>query len=189
MGGIAIYVAKVLGIKALLALLLLSFGIATEVRAGLLGQTISGDFGINSSGGPFDPGFFQQIDFGTSSIGLGIEFVGAVAVDVDFTDSGVQFSDFGSGHLVLPFNGWRFVLQSPTVDITDVQLISTTIPNFTLANVFFQSDAIAINSLSQMNGDLELAITTRPIPEPSTMLLLSFGLAGLGFFRRRRVTV
>ena len=41
--------------------------------------------------------------------------------------------------------------------------------------------------ISSMNGSIEVdAVAIHPIPEPSTMLLLGSGLAGLGFFRRRR---
>jgi len=35
-------------------------------------------------------------------------------------------------------------------------------------------------------GHVDLVQVEKPIPEPSTMLLLASGLAGLGFFRRRR---
>jgi len=48
--------------------------------------------------------------------------------------------------------------------------------------------ATQVNTFTQRSAIRQLRFNFHPIPEPSTMLLLGFGLVGLGFFGRRKIT-
>ena len=54
----------------------------------------------------------------------------------------------------------------------------------------FTTNGVLGFSGSGSNGNVvfaEFQVDAEPIPEPSTMLLLGFGLVGLGFFGRRKI--
>ena len=157
-----------------------------SAQAPLIGETFDGDYGINNSGGPFDPGFVEQVDGGLATVGPGVEYSSFFGPDVDITDTGVTFTGFNSSVSVLPFNGWRFTLQNPSVQITGVTLISTTVAGLDGSNISFVPTGFAVNSESTMNGNLELAITTSPLPEPTGRASLLGAIAILAVVIRHK---
>ena len=170
--------------KAVTTVLILS--ISSVAHASLLGESFDGDYGINNSGGPFDAGFTEQSDGGVATVGAGVEYTSFFGPDIDITDTGAVFTGFSSGASLLPFNGWRFVLQNPTVQITGLTLVSTTVAGLDSSNLAFDATGFAVNSEASMLGDLEVAITTSPVPEPKGLHLL-MGVAALFVLRRKRL--
>lgn len=80
-------------------------------------------------------------------------------------------------------------LQLLPFEITSPIGVRTTATDF-VSNVtplqFTNVNAVGITTKVNILGDEQAFLTFTPIPEPSTLLLLASGLAGLGFFKRRR---
>ena len=169
---------------------LVVMGMVGSANATLLGQTFDGGLGINQFGGPFDSGFSEQLDGGLAIAGTGVEYTDLFGVNVDIGANEVLFAGFNSGHNTsLPFNGWVFVMPSPTVAITDVSLLSTTVSGLTQSNIEFNSTGFAVNAVGSMVGNLRLSISTSSlsqVPEPTSLALFVIALGGLGFMMRRR---
>ena len=79
-------------------------------------------------------------------------------------------------------------------EIAEIHFIDPTDGMNTSARIFNVGDLLETDFLSGMqflgqdvtHGRIELAVSESPIPEPTTLLLLASGLAGLAWWRRRR---
>lgn len=151
--------ARVRVLVVVAAALLLPF---TTAHAGLLGETVTADLGINLTHGPFDPDYILQIPFNSAVVGPEVEFGNIFGAAADFDDTGLSFTNIEASMGDFPFNGFRFIINNPTVTITSVQLASTTIVGLNASHITFRPDAIAVNSVHDMVGSLRLTITTVP---------------------------
>lgn len=133
--------------------------------------------------------------------------VGAIltVVSIDIEDGGACDGDGPAGCDTLLFLDGLEVIgafdSTFTPDLSSSGFIPPNTTVFTLEQEFFSLledgtvDVVLNPSAGTTRNDkiwldyAELQIETAPIPEPSTMLLLGSGLAGLGFFRRRRKQV
>jgi len=119
----------------------------------------------------FQDGDNFDLSFG-SSFAVGMFFITADLLfddDIQLTAGGVTASLIASD------------LQSTLPDLSDVYFLGVVddMNGFTTASVTTpQGQGFFLYNVDD--------ITTAPVPEPSTMLLLGSGLAGLGFFRSRR---
>ncbi|RMH08696.1 MAG: PEP-CTERM sorting domain-containing protein [Nitrospirae bacterium] len=122
----------------------------------------------------------------------GIEYTnflsGQTNVQIDFKDTMIKLTaldniTFATGG----FNGLRF--KDSTNSIPD-WAVSVNGPNTTVSGFGLSYNAneifLNVSGLSVNNGDM-IALDVRPVPEPSTMLLLGTGLAGVVAWRMRKV--
>ena len=103
-------------------------------------------------------------------------------------------SGFG-GYAYCAFDGLQFVDSNPLKEITNVQVTQLyTSGNISIPELTFDDHLINLNLLGWFNGGdfINLQVNTRdvtnsstPVPEPSTLILLGAGLAGVGFIRKR----
>ena len=123
-----------------------------------------------------------------SVVGPGVEIAaspqGFPIATIDFSDTSIllTFTRTLNGSPG-SFNGWRFYDSTGTIlDFTGATL-TTTNPGWSIAKV--DADNIWLNgqSSSYVTGS---TLRIDVVPEPSTTLLLAFGLAGLAVAGRRR---
>ena len=100
----------------------------------------------------------------------------------DYTDSGLDLILAGASPL--PFSLFGAALDLSDWGFADGMSVSS----FALTSYeeTYSSHVMGIGNLSPGIGDL-VSPSTNPVPEPSTVILLGSGLAGLVFLRRRQV--
>jgi len=108
---------------------------------------------------------------------------------INFMDTQIRIlSVTDDTFLSAPFNGLHFLDLNGTID---PWVVSINNPGTTVSGVglTFDDDNIFVNlaNLSVENGDTILLDVVQPIPEPSTILLLGTGLAGVIGWRYRKV--
>lgn len=102
-----------------------------------------------------------------------------------------NLEDFISADLADATSGLTALLNAPLLDPSDPALLTG--KYFTaLLDPAFVGNSLELNfTITDVDGiadTLDIAFNADPIPEPSTMLLLLVGAAGLGLTRRRQAT-
>lgn len=169
-----------------------------SAQASLIGLEFSSELGITSEadgGGPFGPNFVSQNHAGSAIVGPGQEFSDHFGSSADFDEDGVYLT-FSSSHATgWDFNGFRYLLLSPGVEILNVMLLDTSINGLTQANIIFTSEGFAVNAAGMENpigslyGFVELAITTTAVsdvPVPAAFVFMLTGIASVAAARRKK---
>jgi len=167
-----------------LVLMVSALFLSANASASLINLTVNQELGVNLTGGPFDSGYFSQINGPDFTVGDGIDASGFFGSTVDFTENSGLIT-FNSGHSDLPFNGFTYTF-SPLVNITDVIFRDSSIDWFNQSNIFFNSNQIALDINGSALGYVQFDVMTSAVPEPSIIALMLGGLGLLGFMARRR---
>jgi len=162
-----------------------------------------GTVGPNSGSGFIDSGFVFSANMdvvdvsptgGWWSDGVGTGHSGKFAALNNYSGDMVMTREGGGTFSVqdLWLNGWQGYLTSVTIQgllnnlITDTVSLSFSNPWTEVLLNFAQVDTLRINSEGFFLVDDIRVNATNVVPEPSTLVLLSLGLAGLGFACRRK---
>jgi len=132
-----------------------------------------------------------------------ISMMGTLTNTGDLTIDGLIFKAIGNGTLIDPPGPYSIAFGTtltniallPTLSIDfifatlnpllGIAPIGTVASGPALITIEYTGDTVSIVLPVDIFGN-DLAFTVNVVPEPSTMLLLGSGLAGLGFFRWRR---
>ena len=159
------------------AIMLLALGLYSTAEAGLIGLDIRLE--MPQTVPPFD---------GTETVvDPGVEFMPFGQLSWDFFDDGnVVFQPLISGSFIT--YDAIFTIQTPGMEFTGVSGLSG--GDLTNYSVLFDSSTNAVimhhvDGADVFTNNLSFNVTTNAVPEPSTILLLGAGLAGVGFMRRR----
>jgi PEP-CTERM motif len=169
---------------------------AQPVQAGFLGNTLLIEW--------YFPDLGTVIATENPVVGGGIEFVGRFGgPDIDVADTTIQFTGAVSGSFSpASFNGFVFTDSLNSIDdILGVSIQSQTgYTDFDAADISFTANSISVNfqgatSIDGADGN-QVTLSVRfadgnggnggQVPEPATLALLSIGIAGLAFMRRRK---
>lgn len=131
-------------------------------------------------GGVYDPFSSSIIIFGDDHISQ-YDLTGTLLADLDFVALGESFLNFdqgtvdGDGHIFAASNSGHLVF----IDYSGAGDLRINNSGNFRATTFLDSN---LDDIAPLIG----AGSTTPVPEPSTMLLLGSGLAGLAYWRRRK---
>ena len=158
-------------------IMLLGLGLYSTAHAGLIGLDIRLE--VPQAGPPFD---------GTETVvDPGVEFMPFDQLSWDFFDNGdVVFHPLISA-LFITYDA-IFTINTPGIEFTGVSGLSG--GNITNYSVLFDVPTKAVIMHHEIGNDvftnnLSFNVASNSVPEPSTFLLLSAGLAGVGLLRRR----
>jgi hypothetical protein len=192
------------------------FGVVVLFVCGVASSSFALTLGLSPSSQTILPGASTSVDITISGLGDGFApSLGVFDLDVTFDDTILGFNSVTYGDPVLGdqldlfgFGSWTETDASTAgsvnmfelsfdfaADLNDFQADS-----FILGTLFF--DAVGIGtSLLELSvrdlGDAEggaltvdevngASVNVAPVPEPSTFILLAFGLSGLAYMRKRR---
>ncbi len=126
-------------------------------------------------------------------VGAGVERTGLWSSTdyaiVEISASGILVDFYGgSGWTAASFNGFRiYDINSTVTDFTVVTIDPTTnMAGFGVSNVTFDANNIWVNWQGlNFTPDTIVSLSVNTIPEPSTTLLITIGMTGMGLLRRR----
>ena len=176
--------------KNFILLILVSIVFTGTANATLIGDTVSG-----SEGGDF----FSEISSPTALVTTGgpefsvdYSLGRAILVDIgansiDFTWNNIANAFFGSGGMFITISDLDWIGE-----FGSILGVSITQTGVTGNIVTFTQDSITLNLQDSWrdnnNVHVDLITSHNNVPEPTSLALLSLGLAGFGFTRRRKTS-
>ncbi len=165
-----------------------SFLAATQARASLIGDTVTGQVLFPSVGSVF-------ADLGSAVVGPGVEFT--PTIDVDFAANTVTFAAVFNSSItffVQSFNGLGFAdLTHPFTAVGIDQ--ATNVAGFGMSDlslvggeILVNLSGLTVNNAAFVGPPTEIVLdveTAASVPEPGTITLFGTTLLGLGWLARR----